>query len=81
MYAIVCRYQSASAHPSAMGLNVVVQDITADRKRVVLEGPYERRGPYGMATVLYALALYVAAASLGWPDPDEIEAAFQRYPA
>jgi hypothetical protein len=32
-----------------------------------------------MATVVYGIALLVAAESLGWPDFDEIEAIFARY--
>jgi hypothetical protein len=80
LYAFVYRNYSAGAHPSLRGLNPVVEDATATRKRVVLEGPYEGSGPYGMATVLYALALYVAAASLQWPDTDDVEAVFEQYP-
>lgn len=82
LYAIVYRNYSAGAHPSYRGLNAVVEDITATRKRVVLEPPYEGpAGPYGMATVLYSVALHVAHFSLGWPELDEIEAAFRDYPA
>jgi hypothetical protein len=80
LYAIVYRNYSAGAHPSYRGLNPVVQDITDTRKRVVLEGPYEGGGPYGMSTVIYSLALWVAAHSLGFPDTDSIESAFKRYP-
>ena len=63
------------------GLNPVVEDITATERRVVLERAYgeEIQGPYGMATVIYSLALYVAAESLGWPERESIEAAFRRY--
>jgi Family of unknown function (DUF5677) len=67
LYAIAYRHYSGTAHPSYRGLNYVVEDITATQKRVVLEGPFEGLGPYGMATVLYALGLYVAAASVGGP--------------
>jgi hypothetical protein len=81
LYAVVYRNMSAGAHPSYRGLNPVVQDITAIRKRVVLEGPPEGRGPYGLATVLYAITLHVASLSLGWPEPNRIERWFQRYPA
>jgi hypothetical protein len=77
LYAFVYRQFSAGAHPSSMGLNPVVEDITQTRKRVALEGPYEGpSGPYGMATVIYALALHVASASLGWPVEEDVEAAF-----
>lgn len=41
---------------------------------------YEGRGPYGLAIVIYSLALWVAASSLGFPDTDNIESASQRYP-
>jgi hypothetical protein len=34
-----------------------------------------------MATVVYALGLYVAAESLGWPSAERVTAAFDRYPA
>jgi hypothetical protein len=80
LYAIAYRHYSGTAHPSYRGLNDVVEDITPTRKRVVLEGPFEGRGSYGMATVLYALGLYVAAASLGWPTAADITAVFDRYP-
>jgi hypothetical protein len=81
LYAIVYRNYSAGAHPSYRGLNPVVEDITDTRKRVVLERPYQGGGPYGLSTVIYSLALYVAASAVGFPDPDDVEAAFQRYPA
>jgi hypothetical protein len=80
LYAILYRNYSAGAHPSYRGLNPVVEDITDTRKRVVLEGPPEGRGPYGFATAIYGLALHASAASLGWPDPGRIETAFQRNP-
>jgi Family of unknown function (DUF5677) len=81
LYGVLYRMYSGSAHPTVRGLNPVVEDITATEKRIVLEKSYQDvSGPYGMATVIYALALYVAALSLGWPDPDRIEAAFQRHP-
>ncbi len=68
LYAFLYRNYSAAAHPSLRGLNPVIEEITQTRKRVVLERPYEGpSSPYGMATVIYALALYVASESLGWP--------------
>ena len=79
-YAILYRSYSGVAHPSFRGLNPVVEDVTATRRRVVLEKPYEGGGPYGMATVIYAFGLYVAAASLSWPDAARVTAAFDRYP-
>jgi hypothetical protein len=33
-----------------------------------------------MATVVYALGLYVAGQSLGWPDEKRVNDAFERYP-
>jgi hypothetical protein len=48
--------------------------------RVLLEKPPEGRGPFGMATVVYALRLCVAADSLGWPSAARVTAAFDRYP-
>jgi hypothetical protein len=80
LYAFVYRNYSAGAHPSLRGLNPVVEDVTVTRKRIVVEGPYDGSGPYGLATVLYAVALYVAAAALQWPDTDDVEAVFERYP-
>jgi hypothetical protein len=81
LYAVLYRQYSGTAHPSYIGLNHVVEDVTVTRKRVVLEAPPEGRGPFGMATVVYALGLYVAAASLGWPSAERVTAAFDRYPA
>ena len=81
LYAFVYRNYSAGAHPSYRGLNPVVEEISPTLQRVVLEGPPEGRGPYGLATVIYSLALYVAAGSIGWPAEDEVEAAFEAYPA
>jgi hypothetical protein len=81
LYAFVYRNYSAGAHPSYRGLNPVVEDLTPTLKRVVLEGPPEGRGPYGLATVIYSLALYVAAGSIGWPAEDDVEATFKAYPA
>jgi hypothetical protein len=80
LYAIAYRHYSGTAHPSFRGLNPVIEDITRTRKRVVFEGPFTGRGPYGMATVIYALGLYVAAAALGWPDAHEVTSVFERYP-
>ncbi len=81
LYTFLYRYYSKTAHPTFMGLNHVVEDITAVRKRVILEGTPEGRGPFGLSTVVYAFGLYVASHSLGWPDADDVSAAFDRYPA
>lgn len=80
LYAVLYRNYSGTAHPSYVGLNHVVEDVTETRKRVVLETAPEGRGPFGMATVVYALGLYVAAQSLGWPDARRVNGAFDRYP-
>ncbi len=80
LYVVLYRNYSAIAHPSHIGLNHVVEDISDIRKRVVLEKPPEGRGPFGMATVVYALGLYVAGHSLGWPSVERVTAAFDRYP-
>jgi hypothetical protein len=81
LYVALYRNYSGTSHASYRGLNPVVEDVTITRKRVVLEDRYEGRGPYGMATTVYALALFVAAESLGWPRATEVTAAFDRYPA
>jgi hypothetical protein len=49
LYAVLYRQYSGTAHPSYIGLNHVVEDVTATRKRVVVEKPPEGRGPFGMA--------------------------------
>jgi hypothetical protein len=78
-YAVLYRSYSATAHPTFMGLNHVVEDLPIGY-RVVIEKPPEGRGPFGMTTILYAYGLHVAAASLGWPDARRINNAFDRYP-
>ncbi|HSS03979.1 MAG TPA: hypothetical protein VLK89_02170 [Solirubrobacterales bacterium] len=40
----------------------------------------EGNGPYGMATVVYGLGLLIAAQVLGWPNAEEVERIFARYP-
>jgi hypothetical protein len=79
-YTILFREQSGLVHATMRGLNHVTIDLAPSRKRVVLEGPPGESSPYGMATVVYGIGLLVAAQSLGWPDADEIEAIFARYP-
>jgi hypothetical protein len=39
-----------------------VEDTSPTGRRVVIEKPPEDRGPFGMATVVYAGGLYVANA-------------------
>jgi hypothetical protein len=79
LYAIVYRHYSGVAHPSFRGLNRVVE-TAGPVSRVRLEDAYQGSGPYGLATVIFALALYATAATLGWPASDEIEAVFERHP-
>ena len=81
LYAVLYRNYSSTAHPSFMGLNHVIEDISPTGRRVVIEKPPADRGPFGMATVVYALGLYVAADSFGWPDPGRVTAAFDGFPA
>jgi hypothetical protein len=78
LYAVLYRNYSGVAHPTYRGLNHVVEDLAPTRRRVALEGQYEGNGPYGMATVIFALALYVAAYGLGWPRSAEINEIFAR---
>lgn len=80
LYATVYRHYSGVAHPSFRGLNRVIEDLDATRRRVHLEAQYEGNGPYGLTTVVFALGLYVTANTLGWPRDREIEAAFKRHP-
>lgn len=80
LYALLYRYYSGVAHPSMQGLNRVVDDLGGTRHRVRLESQYQGNGPYGLATMVFALALYVAANTIGWPRAPEIEAIFERYP-
>lgn len=78
LYTFLYRRLSGTAHPSFRGINPVVVDITETRKRVVLEARFDGNGPWGMATIIYGMALFVVNASLGWPDLDRINAAFDR---
>jgi hypothetical protein len=73
-YALVYRGNSSFSHPTFLGLNLVVDDVSTTRRRVRLENRYEGGGPYGMATLVFAFGLYVAASTLGWPKADEINA-------
>ncbi len=80
LYAVLYRDYSGVAHPSFRGLNPVVEDLSPIHRRVRLESRYEGHGPYGMATVIFALALYVASDTLGWPQASEITGAFEQHP-
>ena len=80
LYATAYRFQSGLAHPGERSLHPVVQDLTATRKRVMLEDSFEGRGPYSMATTIYALGLLIGEHSLGWPRKAEVNAIVARYP-
>lgn len=80
-YTILFREHSGLVHATMRGLNHVTIDLAPPRKRVVLEAPLEGRvSPYGMASVVYGVGLLVAAQALGWPDANEVEAIFARFP-
>jgi hypothetical protein len=81
LYAILYRNYSGLAHPTFRGLNPVVEGLGRTRRRIVLEQPYTSNGPYGIATVIFALGLHVAALTLGWPRRDDVDQIFERYPA
>ena len=80
MYAVLYRHYSGTAHPSFRGLNVVIEDLDATRRRVVLERPDTGHQPYRLAAVIYGLGLYVTAASVGWPRTEDVNRAFAHYP-
>lgn len=81
LYAWLFRGYSSLAHPSEVGLFRVTDTLGGGRVRIRIEHPEpERHGPYGMATVLFGLSLFVASKSLGWPDEQQVHALFERYP-
>jgi hypothetical protein len=80
LYAILYRSYTTVAHPRYQGLNNVVEQLGENRQRVRLEGHHEGNGPYGLATVVFALAMYVADRALGWSSEGEVIAIFERYP-
>jgi hypothetical protein len=79
LYAIVYRNYSGYTHPTMRGLNPVVVDLGPTRRKVQLEGRHSGNGHYGIATVIFGLALLVVAEALGWPDAGELTAIFDRY--
>lgn len=79
-YAVVYRNYSGFTHPTYRGLNPVVVDLGPTRKEVRLEEPYEGSGPYGMASVIFGLCLFISAETLGWPKTADVDAIFKRYP-
>lgn len=81
LYATLYRHFSGGmAHPSRRGLNRVYDTLSPTRRRVHLEGKYQSNGPYGLATLIFAFALFAAGRSIGWPADEEIHATFERYP-
>ena len=80
LYAFAYRYHSALAHPGERGLHPVVEDISETRKRVKIEDTFEGRGPYGMATVIYAMALLVSEQTFAWPAATAVDAIFAGSP-
>ncbi len=80
-YAVFYRQYSATAHPSYMGLNQVVEDVDASRKRVIVEDRSRGvSGSLGYGTVIYGLGLAVMSECLGWPDLAAVRHVFARYP-
>ena len=79
-YALLYRYYSGIAHPSVRGLNPVFDKVGRTRRSIRLESEYRGHGPYGMATVVYAMALFVAGRSFGWPSDSEVHSAFDANP-
>lgn len=77
LYASAYRHHSAIAHPSLMGLNLVVVDRPGGTLRVQLEErDREMNGPFGLAVILFAFSLYIAGQTLGWPEEASVDAAF-----
>jgi hypothetical protein len=77
LYATAYRHHSAIAHPSLMGLNFVTVDLPDGMVRVRLEErDPDMNGPFGLGVILFAFSLYISGQTLGWPEADEIDAAF-----
>lgn len=80
LYASLSRWYSGMVHPTALGLNRVTDDLKRSRRRIRTDAEYTGSGPYGMATVVFGLALFAAPYALGWPSTEEIDAAFSHGP-
>jgi hypothetical protein len=80
LYALLYRHVSGTAHPSFRGINPVVEEVSPTRCRVVRR-PAETWAPYGTATIVYGLALYVAAESMAWPKASDVDAVFDQWPS
>jgi hypothetical protein len=78
-YALLYRSFSPMAHPSEMGLHRVTEELAPGRLRIDLERPsLTRTGPYGIATFVYGVALYIATEALRWPDANAVTEIFDR---
>lgn len=80
LYASLYRHSSGTAHPTVLGLNRVTDDLSPTRRRIRMERADSGTGPYGMTTVVFGVVLHVAAKTIGWPSPRQIEAIFDRNP-
>jgi hypothetical protein len=79
LYAAAYRHFSAIAHPTSLGLNPVTVDLDGSQTRVQLEErPPDMGGPFGLATIVYALGLYVASETIAWPTKFEIDRVLTR---
>lgn len=74
------RSHSGLVHATFRGLNAVVEDLSPTRRRVLARPPLNGRGAYGMATVVHALGLLVAAQAVGWPSEADVHHVFDTYP-
>src|SRR6266571_905720 len=76
-YSLLYRSYSAVAHPSEMGLHRVTGELAVGRLRIDLEGPLSTRtGPYGIATFVFGVVLYIASDALSWPDAELVSEVF-----
>lgn len=77
LYATAYRHHSAIAHPSLMSLNFVTVDLPDGVVRIRLEErDPDMNGPLGLGVILFAFSLYIGGQTLGWPEAEEIDAAF-----
>jgi hypothetical protein len=57
----------------------VTVDLDGPHTRVQLEErPPDMEGPFGLATIVYALGLYVASETIAWPTKFEIDRVLTR---
>jgi hypothetical protein len=79
LYTLLFRTHSGLVHATFRGLNHVTEVVSSTRTRVLVQLPPDGRGATGMATVVYGLALLVAAQALGWPSTADVHAVFDLY--